>query len=54
MNDLPLWFKSSWTSNIDSSVTFESRTHVHMTFMIGYDLRNKMLKHWHKVTGHSV
>jgi hypothetical protein len=40
-------FKSSWISNIRSSVTFENRTHVHMTFLTGNDLKNKNLKYWH-------
>jgi len=34
------------------SVTVENRTPVHMIFLTGKGLRNKILKYVHKVTGH--
>jgi hypothetical protein len=47
-------FKSSWISNIRSSVTVDNRTYIHMTFLTVNDLRHKILKYWHKATGHFV
>jgi hypothetical protein len=29
------------------SATFKNQTHVHITFLTGNDLRNKILKQWH-------
>jgi hypothetical protein len=46
-------FRSSLIS-IHSFVTVENQTHVHMTFLTGNDLKNKILKYWHVVTGHLV
>jgi hypothetical protein len=47
-------FKSSWISNICSSLTIENWTYVHVIFLTGNDLRNKLLMYWHKVTGHRI
>jgi hypothetical protein len=42
----------SWISNTRRSVTIERWTYVCKTFLTGNDLRNKILKYWHNVTGH--
>jgi hypothetical protein len=44
----------SWISNICSSITTENQTYVHMTCLMGNNLRNKILKYGHKLTGHSL
>jgi hypothetical protein len=46
--------ESSYISNNHISITVENQTHVHITFLSGNGLRNKILKYWHKVTGQVV
>lgn len=46
-------FISSWIS-VHNFVTTEIETHVHVTPVMGKDLGNKVLKCWHKVTGHAI
>jgi hypothetical protein len=45
---------TSYISNPHSSVTIENWTHVHMTFLNTNDLRSRILKFRHKVTGQPV
>jgi hypothetical protein len=47
-------FKPPWISNISSSVNVENQMYIHMTLLTGNDLRNKILKYWHKITWHPV